>query len=94
MVAALAYAFARAGNVDRARQSLVELVALSSDRYVSPSLIAQVHAGLGDAARALDWLERALEARASDLAWLAARPVFGGLRSEPRFQTLISTLGV
>ena len=48
MLAALGYAFARAGHVDRARRALGELMTFAAARYTSSSLIAQVHAGLGE----------------------------------------------
>ena len=94
MRAALAYAFARAGQDDRARQELAELHRISGERYVSPSLVAQVYAGLGETTPALEWLERARDVRASDLAWLSVRPVFDALRSEPRFGAVVATLGL
>ena len=90
--AALGYAFARAGNVDRARQALGELLTLSNERYVSPSLVAQVHAGLGETLPAVDWLEKASAARALDLAWLSMRPVFDGLRAEPRVTAIVAAI--
>jgi hypothetical protein len=34
------------------------------------------------------------DARAADLAWLAVRPVFDGLRSESRFASLVARIGV
>jgi TolB-like protein len=94
MVAGLGYACARAGNVDRARAALGELASMSESRYVSPSLPAQIHAGLGDTATALQWLERAYAERAASLAWLGVRPVFDGLRSEPQFLGLCERIGV
>jgi eukaryotic-like serine/threonine-protein kinase len=93
MIAALGYAFARVGNIDRARQAVGELMALASARYVSSSLIAQVHAGLGEPLQAFDWLEKASDAHAADLAWLPVRPVFDSLRSETRFNVLLERLG-
>jgi serine/threonine-protein kinase len=93
MIAGLGYAFARAGNVDRARQCLRELMAVDGVRYVSASLIAQVHAALREPLQALDWLERAGDAHAADLAWLPVRPVFDTLRSEPRLNALLARLG-
>ena len=92
MHAALGYAFGRAGHVDRARAVLGSLGTLARGRYVSSSLIAQVHAGLGETQSALEWLEHASDARAADLAWLAVRPVFDRLRSEPRFNALVARL--
>ena len=93
MIAALGYAFARAGHADRARQALGELMTFASARYTSSSLIAQVHAGLGENTQAFEWLEKAADAHAADLAWLPVRPVFDSLRSEPRFHALLERLG-
>ena len=93
MIAALGYAFARAGHIDRARQALGELMTFAGARYISSSLIAQVHAGLGEPLQAFDWLEKAGDAHAADLAWLPVRPVFDSLRSEPRFHALLERLG-
>jgi hypothetical protein len=66
---------------------------ISRTRYVSPSLVAQVHEGLGDRGTALEWLETASFARSADLAWLSVRPVFDRLHSEPRFNALVARLG-
>jgi TolB-like protein/Flp pilus assembly protein TadD len=90
--AALGYAFARAGDIDRARHALGELLTLSSERYVSPSLVAQVHAGLGETLPAVEWLEKASAARALDLVWLGVRPVFDGLRAEPRVAAMLAAI--
>ena len=90
MTAALAYACARGGRPERARELLEQLVRLAEQRYVSPSLIAQVHAGFEDADRAFEWLQRASEVHAVDLAWLHVRPVFDQLRADPRFNALVA----
>jgi Flp pilus assembly protein TadD len=94
MIAAAGFAAARAGNVERARHGIAELAALSSARYVSPGLIAQIHAGLGETDEALVWLDRAAAARATDIAWLGVRPIFDSLRSDRRFRALQARLGV
>ncbi len=92
MTAALAYACARAGHLERARTLLEQLLALAEQRYISPSLIAQVHAGFGNADLAVEWLERAINVRAVDLAWLEVRPVFDVLRPDPRFNALVARI--
>jgi serine/threonine-protein kinase len=92
VTAALGYACARAGQLERARGLLGELLLQSEQRYVSPSLLAQVHAGFGSTVVALDQLERAAEAHAADLAWLGVRPVFDSLRAEARLEALIARL--
>jgi serine/threonine-protein kinase len=94
VLAALGYLRAVAGDIDGARTILAELGGISQRRYVSPSVLAQVHAGLGDTAEALHWLEEACAARAADLAWLAVRPVFSSLRAEPRFVALLRRMGL
>jgi eukaryotic-like serine/threonine-protein kinase len=92
MTAAIGYAAARDGQTERAREALRSLQALSSERYLSPSLLAQIHAALGENSDALDALERAQAARAADLAWLRVRPVFNGLHAEPRFAAILEDL--
>jgi hypothetical protein len=49
--------------------------------------------GLGDAERALDWLETASRAGEGDMVMINASPVFDPLRSEPRFQELLARMG-
>jgi serine/threonine-protein kinase len=93
-VAATGYALARAGHADGARARADELVAAAKDHYIPPSLTAQIYAALGETSKALDWLEKASDARAPDLAWLRVRPVFDQLRAEGRFGALIGRLGL
>jgi serine/threonine-protein kinase len=90
--AALAYACARGGQLERARGLLGRLLLDAHERYVSPSLIAQVHAGFGSVDLVLEWLERAVDVRAVDLAWLGVRPVFDDLRADPRFNALLNRI--
>jgi hypothetical protein len=73
---------------------LAELSVRAEASYVSPSLVAAVHAALGEREAALDGLERAWRERSADLAWIGVHPIFDGLRAEPRFQTLMERLGL
>jgi eukaryotic-like serine/threonine-protein kinase len=93
-VAALGCAHARAGDARAARQLLAELETAGEERYVSPSLIAQIHASLAEVDAAFERLEEAARLRAADLAWLAVRPVFDPLRADDRFDALIRTMGL
>ncbi len=93
-LAGLGYAAAVTGDADRAQIILDELRALARTRFVSPGVIGQVQAGLGDATGALESLRAAYDVRASDLAWLAVRPTFRSLRSDARFAELVRRLGL
>jgi len=90
-MAALAHAYAIAGNQKKAQQLLGELEQIT--RYVSPVLIAQIHAGLDQKDQALECLEEAYRIGATDLIWLKVRPVFKSIRSDPRFDELCEKIG-
>jgi tetratricopeptide (TPR) repeat protein len=94
MLAGLGYTYGRYGAKEEARTILEEMVERSRQRYVSPALIAQVQVGLGDLESALEWLERACEVHATELAWLRVRPFFERLHGEPAFGELLERLGL
>ena len=93
-VAALAHARARQGDRAGAEALLEGLTAPSGGRYVSPTRIAVVQAGLDDVDGALASLEEAHRQHAIDLVWLRVWPWFAGLRREPRFERLVETMGL
>jgi adenylate cyclase len=53
--------------------------------------VALVHAyaGLGQAGKALDWLERAVDERYTGLMQLNLDPLYDCLRDEPRFRAVL-----
>jgi hypothetical protein len=51
-----------------------------------------MHLGLGDTAKALDLLERAVEERQPALLWLAVDPRVDPIRSTSRFSAIQSRL--
>jgi TolB-like protein/DNA-binding winged helix-turn-helix (wHTH) protein/Tfp pilus assembly protein PilF len=93
-LAYLGYAYAAAGNKKRARQILEELTVLSEKQYVSSFAIALVHVGLGEKQAAIDRLERAYQDHAFELVHINFIPAFDPLRADPRFQNLLSKLGL
>lgn len=58
-------------------------------RYVPPYAFALVHAGLGRPDLAMDWLERAGEARDVHLAFLPVDPKWDAFRGDARFIALL-----
>jgi tetratricopeptide (TPR) repeat protein len=92
VTAYLAYAHGAAGDRSGALADLEELKKMSKGGQVLPFNLALVYLGLGDHARALDNLERALAADSQMMAWLGKDAMFDSLRSEPRFKVLMKKL--
>lgn len=96
----LGYAYARAGEREKASAAIRELQALTEKRaagfppaYVSTVNTAIVYAGLGEADAAFEWLQKAYEARdgrVQQLVW----PLFDQFRRDPRYLELKSRIGL
>jgi adenylate cyclase len=84
----LGYAYAASGDRAKAEQVLRDLDEMAKKQYVSPASRASVYLGLGEKAKALDWIEKAYEDRDPFLWWNADR-LYDSVRNEPRFQALM-----
>ena len=82
----------RTGQREQAQAVLDRLLALAQQRYVPPTSVAAVYAGLGDKARALDWLGRAYDMRDLRLSFMKVDGRWAPLKDEPRFQALLKTM--
>jgi TolB-like protein len=89
MLAGLGYAYARSGRKEEALGILGELKLLSQERYLSPSVMAELYMGLDERDQAFVWLEKCYEERSPWLSYLKVEPRFDRLRSDPRFQSLL-----
>jgi TolB-like protein/Tfp pilus assembly protein PilF len=87
------YILARSGRTVEARDLLGALEMASSQQYVPPYAIALVHAGLGDADAAFEWLERAYAARDVHLMFLTVDVKWDRYRSDRRFADLLARCG-
>jgi TolB-like protein/DNA-binding winged helix-turn-helix (wHTH) protein/Tfp pilus assembly protein PilF len=94
LVAFQGYILARAGRKDEAFRSLEELRRLAHPRQPSPFQVALVYVGLDDTDRALEWLEKAVEARAWESPMMKANPLFDRIRLDPRFPALLRRIGL
>ena len=72
--------------------AIEELKAISLKGYVPPFNLAIVYLGLGDRARALDYLEKAYDNNSQWMPYLRGDRIFDPLRSEPRFAALMKKL--
>ncbi len=92
ITAYLAYAYGMSGDRTRAMATLEELRKMARGGEVTPFNLALVYLGLGDRARALDYLEQAYAASSEQLVWLKIDKIYDPLRSEPRFIALFKQL--
>jgi serine/threonine-protein kinase len=94
VTAEIGCAHARAGDVASAKSTLNMLKALSSQRYVSSCLSAQLHAVLGENDDAMRGFETGFDERSPDLLWLGVLPSLDGMRKDPRFVALLTSIGL
>ena len=86
------YILGRSGRTAEARDLLGALEMASSQRYVPPYALALVHAGLGDADAAFEWLDRAYAARDVHLMFLTVDVKWDRYRSDPAIRRSSRTL--
>ncbi len=87
------YILGRSGRTAEARDLLGALELASRQRYVPPYALALVHAGLGDADAAFEWLDRAYAARDVHLMFLTVDVKWDRYRADPRFEDLLVRCG-
>jgi non-specific serine/threonine protein kinase len=90
----LGFGYAKAGEEERARAIIAEQRSEVEREPFLAFFLGLIHCVLGDKKEAIDWLERAEQARLGLLIILAPEPSFDPLRSEPRFQALLRKLGL
>jgi serine/threonine protein kinase/tetratricopeptide (TPR) repeat protein len=61
--------------------------------YVSPCLIAELYADLGDKEHAFEWLNTAFQEHDPNLRSLPIDPALNSLRSDPRYTELVRKIG-
>ena len=91
-IASLAHAYGLAGKRVEAQKILAELSARAKTKYVSSYQFAVIYLGLGQNERAIAALEGAYSERSTLLGYLKMDPRFDPLRSETRFQSLLSRI--
>jgi TolB-like protein/Flp pilus assembly protein TadD len=93
----LCYAYASAGRSADARAVLTRVVAdpRGNDAlHVPPVALAGMYACLGEADRALEWLQKAFSEHSPYLCSLNVERWFDGIRTDPRFVALLDRVGL
>jgi DNA-binding winged helix-turn-helix (wHTH) protein/TolB-like protein/Tfp pilus assembly protein PilF len=88
----LGAAYARAGENKKALAILRDLE--SGKEYVAPGELAILHEALGDRDRAIKTLEKGFAAHDLQLQHLSADSGFDSMHDDPRFQDLLSRIGL
>ena len=89
----LGYAYAAAGDRAKTEQVLRDLDELAKKQYVSPAARASVYLGLGEKAKALDWIEKGFEDM-DPLFWWNTDQLYDSVRDEPRFKALLKKMAL
>jgi serine/threonine protein kinase/Tfp pilus assembly protein PilF len=91
---ALAQGFAQAGYRGAMHRAADAMAARSRTSYVSFEPVAFLYLSAGENERALEWLEKGLEARDPNLPYISVKPIYNPLRSDPRFQDLLRRMNL
>jgi hypothetical protein len=62
---------------------------MAKRQYVSTTAFADIHLGLGEKEKALDWLEKSYQYQESACWYLKVDPIYDSVRDELRFQALV-----
>lgn len=89
----LAFAYALAGQHDRARRLRSEVFEQAQQNYVLHGLIAWIHLGLDETDEAFAIIEKAHEQKIPASA-MKVEPLLDPVRSAPRFQRLLQQVGL
>jgi len=94
-VASLAHAYAAIGNRAEAQRILRHVEEKSKSGKASPYLAATIYAGLAQNDKAMELIEKAYREKSLDIAWTLKSDLrTDNLRSDPRFQNLLSRVGL
>jgi hypothetical protein len=94
MEEALTQEYAQSGYRSAMRRAAELLAARGRMSYTLPADVAMLYAMAGEKVQALDWLEKAFEARDPNMPYLNLYPEFETLRSDPRFQDLLRRMNL
>ncbi len=89
----LGFACALAGRRAEAAEALANLQEIAAERYVSAYQFAMIYTGLGEIDKAFEYLEKSFEERSGFLPFLKVEPMLDPLRSDSRFQKLLTKIG-
>ena len=81
--------YARQGNLGSARKLLAKMEESSRKGYVPAFELAVAWLGVGETARALEFLEKACQERSVQFFYFLRDAIFDGVRTDPRFLAIM-----
>jgi tetratricopeptide (TPR) repeat protein len=83
------------GQRDEAHAALDSLATLARRRYAPPTLFAAIHATLGEADQAFEWLDRGYEGRDWYILFVNRQPwLYQSVQADPRWVALMRRIGL
>jgi eukaryotic-like serine/threonine-protein kinase len=87
-------AYSQLGYKGALHALLDDMLGRSTREYVSSYEVALMYMRLGEKVRALEWLEKAYQARDAELVDVGTEPIFLSLHSDPAYVDLLRRIGL
>jgi len=94
IMSSIGRAHALLGEIEKAREILKNLIEEVETSDIPPYTIASLCISLGDKESSFEWLDRSYEDRVDWFPMFLSLPVFDSIRSDSRFVSLISSIGL
>ncbi|MBI3859575.1 MAG: hypothetical protein HY296_04975 [Thaumarchaeota archaeon] len=91
---ARAWVYSRMKRVDECHTLLSEIEPVAEKEHISPTQIAYMHFALGENDKGFEWLEKAFAAFDRYAYDIAVEQVLDGVRSDPRYLSMLERLGL
>lgn len=94
LMSALVWGYARSGQREKAEE-VFDILCRRREQHALPAIaLAWCCANLGRVDEAFEWLDHAVRERCLELVCLNAEPMFEAIRSDPRFESLVASMGL
>ena len=86
--------YGRSGHAEEARRALAKLEQVSGSRADRTPMLLQAYSGTGQKKRLLELLQKAYSEHSNAVVQIKVDPMYDPIRSDPRFEDLLSRVGL